>query len=165
MTRLISSAAGFVFAVVAIVLLPSLGHAGGMNHKVTFEVINTPMSVEPNAATLDCSTETDCTWISSIPEQGMHNPAIKFTLGADQLVDITAGIWGTLDCPGDPDAVASGTLSLMAGENTIRIVFTPPLDDGTSLALEWLLGPCPITACGNYASLGSEPPPFCNPPM
>lgn len=152
-------------SVLGLLLFSGMSYAGnGMKRTAEFVVTHEAMSM-PNAATVDCTTLVDCTWISSMPAEGDHNPAIQFMLGEDQMVHVEAGIWGMLGCPGSPDAVAAGDLALTAGLNTIRIVFSPPIADGEFLSMQWVLGSCPLTACADYPSLGTPPPAFCNPPM
>lgn len=160
MTKKLLIASAGIFA---LVLLSPASSQAGTKRTATFEVTNIPMSVD--AASVDCTTIADCTWISADPLQGDHNPAITYTAGEDQMVPVAAGIWGMLGCPTvDPDAVASGNVQARAGQNFIRIVFDPPLADGEFLSMEWALGGCAVTACQDYVSLGTEPPPFCNPP-
>ncbi|MBI1748716.1 MAG: hypothetical protein HYR55_19340 [Acidobacteria bacterium] len=83
-------------------------------------------------------------------------PAITFTMLADAVVHIDAGIWASPGCSGDPDATAVGDLSLPAGPMTVYINFTDPIPDGTPLSMIWTMGDCAATACIDYV-MGSSP--------
>lgn len=168
MTRILT---GTVALVAVALLYPATGRAG-VERTMRLEAI----SLDPDqvsgistngTSTIDCSTITDCQAVPMDPAEGLHNPAIVFNMLADDTVHVEAGIWTPdQDCPGDPPNVASGDLMRPQGLSRIRIVFTPPLDDGTPLSIIWSLtasdgGMCPITACQNYASLGDPPPDLC----
>ncbi len=119
------------------------------------------VGAEDGAPPIDCSSITDCTAVPIDPAEGAHNPAIVFMLSEDATVHVEAGIWLDVpDCPGSPPDVAMGDLARPAGLSRIRIVFTPPLDDGAVLSIQWALGMCPVTACQNYV-LGTPPPDLC----
>ncbi len=169
MTRVLTG----TVAILAVALLYPATSRAGVQRTITFEAISLdPGQVSgsiPNGTTsVDCSTITDCTAISPDPTMGDHNPAIVFNMAAADTLTVEAGIWlPDLDCPGDPPAVVPPTpLDRPEGLSRIRIVFTPPLDDGSSLSMVWLLTAsdgtaCPLTACANYPSLGTPPPDFC----
>jgi hypothetical protein len=109
---------------------------------------------------VDCRTLTDCTFITDDPGQGAHNPAILFEVSDDAIVHLVARIWSSADCPGDPDMTTSADLPMPGGLNLARIIFSPPLDDGTVLSVTWSIGQCAVTACANYV-LGTPPPNWC----
>ena len=159
-------------ALLAVALLyPASSQAGFQGREVRLEAISLDPSQVSNVdgtTTIDCSSITDCQAVPIDPAEGAHNPASVFNMLADDTVHVDAGIWGTLGCdpPDSPDAIASGDLPRPQGLVRIRIVFTPPLDDGTPLSIEWALASsdgtqCPITACQDYASLGDPPPDLC----
>jgi hypothetical protein len=159
-------------AVGAIALLYSTSSQAGIaGRQVRLEAISLDpeqVTAVNGTTTIDCSTITDCQAVPIDPAEGAHNPAIVFNMLADDIVHVDAGIWGVLGCdpPSSPDAIASGDLARSQGLSRIRILFTPPLDDGTPLSIEWALTSsdgtmCPITACQDYASLGTPPPDIC----
>jgi len=110
---------------------------------------------------IDCKTITDCQAVPDDPEQGAHNPAVVFEVLQAGNVHIESEIWLDVnDCPGFPDFDVVGDLARAKGLSRIRIFFTPPLDDGTVLSINWALNQCPVTACQNYV-LGTPPPDIC----
>src|SRR5262244_401350 len=159
MSRVLVGAVAF-FAVV--LLYPATSRAGAKYQATIVGMSLDPSQVPPSdgAPPIDCQSITDCTAVPLDPAAGDHNPAIVFNLSEDAIVHVEAGIWELDDCPGEPDAIAVGDLARPAGLSRIRIVFTPPLEDGTTFSIEWLLGMCPITACQNYV-LGTPPPDLC----
>ena len=168
MTRVLTGAV----AILAIALLYPATSRAGVQRTMTLEAISLdPEQVSSSSingtTTIDCSTITDCAAVPIDPAEGLHNPAIVFNMLAADTVHVEAGIWSPdLDCPGDPPSSAIGDLARPEGLSRIRIVFTPPLDDGTPLSIVWFLQSsdgtaCPITACQNYESLGPPPPDEC----
>jgi len=168
MTRVLT---GTVTLLAVALLYPATSRAG-VQRTATLEAISldaeqvTSSSIN-GTTTIDCSSITDCQAIPIDPAEGLHNPAIVFQMLADDMVHVEAGIWSPdLGCPGDPPIMAIGDLARPAGLSRIRIVFNPPLDDGTPLSIIWFLQSsdgtsCPITACQDYASLGDPPPDVC----
>ncbi len=156
-------------ALFAVALLYPASSRAGIQREVRLEAISLDPGQVTSAdgtTTIDCSTITDCQAVPIDPAEGAHNPAIVFNMLADDTVHVEAGIWGTLGCMDVPDAVASGDLMRPQGLSRIRIVFSPPLDDGTPLSIEWSLTAsdgtaCPLTACQDYVSLGTPPPDIC----
>ena len=162
-------------ALVAVALLYPVTSRAATQRTVRLEAISldpdqvpsTSVPVPDGTPTICCASITDCQAVPIDPVEGLHNPAIVFTMLAADTVHVEAGIWSPeLNCPGDPPNIASGDLDRPAGLTRIRIVFTPPLDDGTPLSLKWSLtascgAQCPVTACANYPSLGTPPPDLC----
>jgi len=168
MTRVLTGAV----AILAVALLYPATSRAGVQRTMTLEAISLdPEQVSSSSingtTTIDCSTITDCAAVPIDPAEGLHNPAIVFNMLAADTVHVEAGIWSPdQDCPGDPPNIASGDLMRPEGLSRIRIVFTPPLDDGTPLSIIWSLTSsdgtaCPVTACQNYQSLGTPPPDEC----
>jgi hypothetical protein len=151
-------------AFLAVALIYPASSQAGSRPQATIE----GMSLEPNPELsvtgdppVDCSSITDCQAVPDDPSEGDHNPAIVFDMAEDGTVHVEAGIWFDVnDCPGAPDATAVGDLFRPAGLSRIRIVFTPPLEDGAVFSIQWALAMCPVTDCTNYV-LGTPPPDFC----
>lgn len=159
MARILVSAVA-VFAVA--LFYPGTGRAG-IKSQVTLvgESLDSSQQLTPAGTDdIDCSTIQDCTAIPDDPAEGDHNPAIVFVMRQDAVVHVEASIWALDDCPDTPDAMAVGDLMRFEGLSRIRVVFDPPLDDGTPFSIQWSLGMCPVTDCQNYV-LGTPPPDFC----
>jgi hypothetical protein len=111
-----------------------------------------------------CRSMTGCALLVDQPT-GVEDPAIRFLLGAPEMVHLDVEIHGVLDCMDPNPQTTSGDLALMAPRSTVFLNFMPPLDPGTQLSLRWAVNYplCPISQCINHV-IGPDPmaePNFC----
>lgn len=155
---------GSLSVLVIALLCPGMSHAGKPTG-VSLEgfVEQTSINGGNGAGGVECASETQCQ-IPDPLDPTFHQPVIRFVIDAPMVVHVQAGLWDNFDCPDFEDpGVIEGNVDfsgidpdLLPAQVGIRIVFSKPPPDGTTFAMEWILGPplpadqCPVSACHNF---------------
>jgi len=95
-----------------------------------------------------CESMTACRFPP--PVFPMDVPALSFDAISDGIVDISANLWLSSDCQGDPDASMSFPGQSISGAGQWFIeVDSWQLPDGTDFSIQWTIDGCPTTDCVN----------------